>query len=82
MGKGGARVSSERQRRRYTDLRPLAVIREEAKHKAIDNLARYKFHNFGYWAAWWVKVNRLCPDPQPNPFKELVDTARKLRKVV
>lgn len=54
--------------------------REEAKRKALDNLARYKFSNFGYWAAHWVHYNRLLPAPQRqrNPFRELVQLSRQL----
>lgn len=54
----------------------MIAAREEARRKAIDNLARYKFMNFGYWAAWWVKLNALIGDKQPNPFRSLVNQAR------
>lgn len=50
--------------------------REEARVKAIDSLARYKFAMFGYWAGIWVHLNRLVGDKQPNPFKHLVQAAR------
>lgn len=52
--------------------------KREAYNKAIDNLARYKFNNFGYWAAWWVKLNQM-DGKEPNPFKPLVDIAKELR---
>lgn len=53
--------------------------RDEAKAKAIDNLARYKFSNFGYYSARWVTLNALVGDKQPNPFKSLVLAARSMR---
>lgn len=55
--------------------------RSEAERKAIDALAGYKFWMFGYWAAAWVKNNRLLPKPMqaPNPFRELVLKAREMR---
>ncbi len=34
--------------------------RESAERKAWDSLGRYKFQMFGYWAAIWVHMNRLC----------------------
>lgn len=54
--------------------------RQTAKLKALDNLARYKFSNFGYWAAVWVQMNSLLPKPQrqANPFRELVHKSREL----
>ena len=55
--------------------------RYEAKRKALDSLARYKFFMFGYWAAQWVSLNRLCAEPDPNPFKDLVAAARIIREV-
>lgn len=54
---------------------------DEAERKAIDNLARYKFSNFGYWAAWWVKLNQLSGLKRPNPFRGLVNAARQQRWV-
>jgi hypothetical protein len=52
--------------------------REQAKVKAIDSLARYKFAMFGYWAGIWVHLNRIIGDGEPNPFRELVHTARSI----
>ncbi len=52
---------------------------EEAHLKAIDSLSRYKFVMFGYWAAIWVHLNRLGGFGQPNPFHDLVETARNQR---
>ena len=51
--------------------------RDDAEVKAWDSLARYKFQMFGYWAAIWVHLNRLCADRQPNPFAGLVRAARQ-----
>lgn len=53
--------------------------REEARKKAIDNLARYKFSNFGYWSSRWVMLNQLLDHKQPNPFAQLVELARKMQ---
>jgi hypothetical protein len=58
---------------------------DDAEKKAVDNLARYKFSNFGYWAATWVKYNQLAKDmgvidkKRPSPFKSLVESARELQ---
>jgi hypothetical protein len=54
------------------------AARDKAKQDAINNLARYKFSNFGYHAARWVTFNQLIGDKQPNPFKDLVEAARKI----
>lgn len=48
----------------------------EAERKALDSLGRYKFQMFGYWAAIWVHLNRLLPEPRPSPFKDFVGLAR------
>lgn len=48
----------------------------EAEQKAWESLARYKFQMFGYWAAIWVHLNRIGKFGKPNPFKQLVLTAR------
>jgi hypothetical protein len=50
--------------------------RDVAERKAIDSLARYKFQMFGYWAAIWVHMNRMCAEKKPSPFAELVKCAR------
>ena len=55
----------------------LAQHKEEALRKALDNLARYKFNNFGYWAAIWVHLNQI-DGKEPNPFRPLVDLARTM----
>jgi len=49
----------------------------EAEAKAWDSLARYKFQMFGYWAAIWVHLNRLSGEARPNPWRGLVQTAKK-----
>jgi len=53
--------------------------KEEALRKAIDNLARYKFNNFGYWAGIWVHLNQI-DGKEPNPFRPLVDLARNMQQ--
>lgn len=52
--------------------------RDQAKKKAIDSLARYKFAMFGYWAGVWVHLNRIAGDKSPSPFRDLVQKARDL----
>jgi hypothetical protein len=54
--------------------------RNIARDKALDSLGRYKFMQFGYWAAIWVHLNRLCLYQMPNPFKEIVNTAKDIIK--
>lgn len=48
----------------------------DAYCKALDSLGRYKFLMFGYYAAQWVKLNSLLPEPRPNPFTALVRCAK------
>lgn len=36
-----------------------------------------KFWMFGYWAAVWVHYNRLGGFQRPNPWKGLVQMARR-----
>jgi len=62
----------------FTQNKLIAEL-EEAEKKAWDSLAHYKFWMFGYWAAWWVKLNRLSGLRRPNPFTSLVQMARRLR---
>lgn len=52
----------------------------QAKIKALDSLAHYKFMMFGYHAALWVTLNRLASNNEHNPFSSLVNQARLLRK--
>lgn len=49
---------------------------DEAEAKAWDSLSRYKFMQFGYWAAIWVHLNRISGARQPNPWKAVVLQAR------
>ncbi|KKM93645.1 hypothetical protein LCGC14_1206320 [marine sediment metagenome] len=49
----------------------------EAETKAWEALARYKFHMFGYWSAIWVHLNKISGEKRPNPWKKLVDIAKK-----
>lgn len=61
----------------------MATIKEaktEARRKAYDSLARYKFIMFGYHAALWVTLNNLDPLSEPNPFLPLVNLARDKTK--
>lgn len=53
---------------------------DQAEQKAIDSLARYKFQMFGYWAGIWVHLNRISGENRPNPFRQIVITARELRE--
>jgi len=55
--------------------------RAKAYEKAIQALAGYKFLMFGYWAAEWVKLNKLDPKPLPNPFKGLVQAGREMKEL-
>lgn len=57
----------------------LASGLSEAESKAWDALGRYKFQMFGYWAAIWVYLNRIGGFNKPNPWKDLVMTAREKR---
>lgn len=50
---------------------------KEAEQKAWDNLSRYKFMMFGYWASLWVHLNRLGGFGYASPFKDVVQIARK-----
>lgn len=50
--------------------------RDMAERKALDSLSRYKFMQFGYWAAVWVHLNRLCDTRRPSPFRSIVAAAR------
>lgn len=48
----------------------------EAEQNAWDALSRYKFMQFGYWAAIWVHLNRIGGFGRPNPWRGLVQSAR------
>lgn len=54
--------------------------RKEARIKALDSLAKYKFMMFGYHAALWVTLNKMCAIKQPNPFLALVKLALKIKE--
>lgn len=56
-------------------------LKQEAKESAIDNLARYKFMMFGYWAAIWIYLNQVDVAKEPNPFRELVAKAREIQHI-
>lgn len=60
-------------------MKRLAEHKREAYENAIDSLARYKFMQFGYWAAIWVHFNQIDEVQESNPFRPLVLTARDLR---
>lgn len=53
--------------------------RKEARYKALESLAKYKFVMFGYYAALWVSLNRLATYREPNPFACFVNQARLLK---
>jgi hypothetical protein len=57
-------------------LTPFDRQLEEAEHKALDSLSRYKFMQFGYWAAIWVHLNHISGERRPNPFRRIVHAAR------
>ena len=56
----------------------MRITLDAAEFEAIKNLGRYKFAQFGYFAARWVTLNRLLPGTRPSPFKALVKAARAL----
>lgn len=58
----------------------IAEAKQEARSKAFDSLAKYKFMMFGYHAALWVTLNRLDIQQEPNPFKILVNLAREAKE--
>ena len=55
-------------------IRQLMATQER---KAWTSLCRYKFEMFGYHSSRWVMLNRLLPNPQPNPWHELIQFARE-----
>ena len=56
----------------------LKQAKAEAVEKALDSLSRYKFMQFGYWAAIWVHLNKLDAVKEGNPFKAIVKRAREI----
>lgn len=61
-----------------SNLLPASLDAEiaEAEFRALDSLARYKFMQFGYWAAIWVHLNRISGQKRRSPFAEFVQIAR------
>lgn len=55
----------------------IAEQMQDAVQKAWEALSGYKFWMFGYHAARWVQLNRLCGPKNPNPFFDLVQMARE-----
>jgi hypothetical protein len=56
--------------------RKLRAEMREAEYKAWNSLAGYKFQMFGYWSAIWVHLNKLGEFKDPNPWSDLVKTAK------
>lgn len=54
----------------------LRIDLKQAEEKAWKALKGYKFVMFGYWAGVWVHLNRVGNFREPNPWADLVDTAR------
>tara|TARA_R100001594_G_scaffold53086_2_gene86716 strand:- start:114 stop:440 length:327 start_codon:yes stop_codon:yes gene_type:complete len=64
-------------------IKKLIEARDSAIREALVNLGRYKFDRFGYFAARYVVLNGLLHGSdvahrKNNPFKALVDHARRL----
>jgi hypothetical protein len=53
---------------------------DEAEAKAWESLARYKFQMYGYWVGVWVHLNRIAGGKRPNPWRGLVDIARRQKR--
>ena len=60
-------------------MNKLREHKQEAFEQAIDSLSRYKFMMFGYWSAIWVHLNQLDDKKEGNPFRPLIDSARKIQ---
>lgn len=64
----------------------LCAERQEAIDKALDSLSRHKHQMFGYWAAIYVHMNRLCQfdldgedmHQKRSPFRSLVNQAKRI----
>lgn len=56
--------------------RKIREMMAESRRAAMDALCRYKFERFGYHAARWVSLNKALPKPEPNPFRDIVKSAR------
>lgn len=63
-------------------IKRLKEHKQEAYERAIDSLARYKFMLFGYWAAIWIHLNQIDDKKERNPFKSLIDEARKIQSEI
>jgi hypothetical protein len=61
-------------------MKALDQYMAEAERKAWDALSRYKFQMFGYWAAVWVHLNRISGARRPNPWREVVLSARERKR--
>ncbi len=59
-----------------TVVRAITEELQEAEDKAWDALGRYKFQMFEYWSAIWVHLNRIGGFHKPNPWSDLVKTAK------
>lgn len=59
----------------WREIMTLDKAKQEARRKAFDSLARYKFMMFGYHAALWVTLNNLDTNKERNPFSALVKLA-------
>ena len=70
------------QMRKASVVRKLIKARDSAIREALVTLGRYKFDRFGYYCARYVVLNGLLHGTgdhmKNNPFKALVDHARKL----
>lgn len=55
----------------------LATELADAELKALKALAGYKFIMFGYHAAQWVLLNRVAGGRLRNPFRFIVQEARR-----
>ena len=49
---------------------------DEARFKAWDSMARYKFMQFGYWAAIYIHLARI-DGQRGSPFTDLVKLAKQ-----
>ncbi|HHY45733.1 MAG TPA: hypothetical protein GX506_00335 [Firmicutes bacterium] len=55
----------------------LRIHLDDAERRAWDALSRYKFQMFGYWASVWVHLHRITQAGRPNPWRRLVQAARR-----
>ena len=71
------RNSSQQNPKPGLDIDLERAIRE-SEEKALDNLARHKFMNFGYWSAINVHLRHLEGKNRRSPFSLLVKQARAM----